>query len=375
MDALDGGMWNYGDASFPEVGVTFFAGTFVRHPLVLAAAKSVLMHLKQSGPELQQSLSKKAFNLAQKLRDIQRKFEAPIQIAQFSSLLSLGLLPEFKLGSLLFYYLREKGFHVWENRAVVLTTAHSDEDLERFVQAFHDALQEMQSAGFLPEARLQQADQDVPLDRIRRRVAARSPRRFLFRKRRKNGSPGFSGRLPLTEAQKELWLTAMLGDDASRALNNSVLIRMRGELNLEVLQSSLQLLVERHDSLRTFFDSGNPEQEIVSNLDLQIPMVDWSGLAPEQQHTSLCEEFDHERRQVFELTQAPLMRTKIIKLGPSDHMLWLTLHHLVTDGWSVGVLLHELKQLYNCAVPGASVVPARHAVFRVREVSERPFEA
>ena len=161
MDALDGGMWNYGDASFPEAGVTFFAGTFVRHPLVLAAAKSVLIHLKQSGPELQQSLSKKAFNLAQKLRDIQRKFAAPIQIGQFSSLLSLGLLPEFKLGSLLFYYLREKGFHVWENRTVVLTTAHSDEDLERFVQAFHDALQEMQAAGFLPEKGAEQPHQDV----------------------------------------------------------------------------------------------------------------------------------------------------------------------------------------------------------------------
>ena len=55
---------------------------------------------------------------------------------------------------------------------------------------------------------------------------------------------------------------------------------------------------------------------------------------------------------VFELTQAPLMRTKIIKLGPSDHMLWLTFHHLVTDGWSVGVLLHELKQLYNSQCQG-----------------------
>ena len=53
MDALDGGQWNYGDTSFPEVGVTFFAGTFVRHPLALAAAKAVLLHLKEQGPELQ----------------------------------------------------------------------------------------------------------------------------------------------------------------------------------------------------------------------------------------------------------------------------------------------------------------------------------
>ena len=144
----------------------------------------------------------------------------------------------------------------------------------------------------------------------------------------------------------------MLGDDASRALNSSLLTRMRGELNLELLQRSLQLLVERHDSLRTFFDPGRPEQEIVSNLALQIPIADWSGLAPEQQHTSLREELDHERGQVLELTQAPLLRTKIIKLGSSDHVLLLTFHHLVTDGWSVGVLLHELKQLYNAQCQG-----------------------
>ena len=54
MDALDGGMWNYGDDSFPETGVTFFAGTFVRHPLALAAACAVLNHLKQAGPQLQE---------------------------------------------------------------------------------------------------------------------------------------------------------------------------------------------------------------------------------------------------------------------------------------------------------------------------------
>ena len=59
MDALDGGMWQYGDESFPETGVTFFAGTFVRHPLALAAAKSVLLHLKEQGPELQRSLTEK----------------------------------------------------------------------------------------------------------------------------------------------------------------------------------------------------------------------------------------------------------------------------------------------------------------------------
>ena len=67
MDALDGGMWQYGDESYPEVGVTFFAGTFVRHPLALAAARAVLKRLKQEGPALQRSLSDKTAELARTL--------------------------------------------------------------------------------------------------------------------------------------------------------------------------------------------------------------------------------------------------------------------------------------------------------------------
>ncbi len=70
MDALDGGMWQYGDDSFPEVGVTFFAGTFVRHPLALAAAKAVLEHLKANGPELQQRITEKTSQLVARLNGL-----------------------------------------------------------------------------------------------------------------------------------------------------------------------------------------------------------------------------------------------------------------------------------------------------------------
>src|SRR5438046_9703512 len=107
MDALDGGQWHYGDGSFPEVGVTFFAGTFVRHPLALAAAKAVLTHLKQSGPELQRQLAERTATLAGQLRTIIREFQAPYHVAQFSSLIQLTFPPEHKFAGLLFFQLRE----------------------------------------------------------------------------------------------------------------------------------------------------------------------------------------------------------------------------------------------------------------------------
>src|SRR6202023_2162428 len=77
MDALDGGTWQFGDDSYPEVGVTFFAGTFVRHPLTLAAAKSVLQHLKEQGPELQQSLTAKTASLVSALNALFEKGNVP----------------------------------------------------------------------------------------------------------------------------------------------------------------------------------------------------------------------------------------------------------------------------------------------------------
>ncbi len=150
MDALDGGQWQYGDTSFPEVGVTFFAGTFVRHPLALAAAKAVLTHLKEAGPQLQQRLASRAVQAANDMRAVLAEFEAPYNITQFTSLIQLGLPHDQKFAALLFYYLREHGIHIWENRAFVLTTAHSEEDFSRFNEALRASLAEMRDGEFLP---------------------------------------------------------------------------------------------------------------------------------------------------------------------------------------------------------------------------------
>src|SRR5216117_600930 len=89
MDALDGGQWQYGDTSFPEVGVTFFAGTFVRHPLALAAAKAVLTHLKQHGPELQQQLSDTTEKMVGELNAHFDAIGMPIHVQRFTSMFHL----------------------------------------------------------------------------------------------------------------------------------------------------------------------------------------------------------------------------------------------------------------------------------------------
>ncbi len=151
MDALDGGFWEFGDASFPEVGVTFFAGTFVRHPMALAAAEVVLNRLKEAGPDLQRSLADKVDRFVKQLTQHLERVQAPIKVNHFSSFFYVTCPHELPYSGLLFYLLREKGVHIWEYRPCFFTLAHTDQDIDLVMKAFKDSVAEMQAAGFLPQ--------------------------------------------------------------------------------------------------------------------------------------------------------------------------------------------------------------------------------
>lgn len=169
MDALDGGFWQFGDDSVPEVGVTYFAGTFVRHPLALAAAKAVLQHLKQSGPSLQQNLNARTDKFVAELMGYFQQVQAPFTAYNFGSLFMVKSLAEFPYGDLLFYLLRDKGVHTWDHRPCFLTTAHSEADLAFVMAAFKESITEMQSAGFLSAPPIEVTNREVTNNSLRNR--------------------------------------------------------------------------------------------------------------------------------------------------------------------------------------------------------------
>ncbi|MSU58570.1 MAG: amino acid adenylation domain-containing protein [Pedosphaera sp.] len=325
MDALDGGHWRYGDASFPEVGVTFFAGTFVRHPLAMASALAVLTHLKEQGPKLQQSLNDKTEKLVGELNSHFEKVGVPIRAQRFSSMFHLTFAPELKYASLLFYHLREKGMHIWEGRPSFLSTVHTEEDVARVVRGFKESVAELQAGGFFPET-----NRTDGTNALQREVVS----------------------LPLTEAQKELWLGAQMGDDASRAFNDSFVIHLRGAPNLELMRETLQLLVDRHDGLRTTFTADGLSQRIAPSLALAIPLTDLSALAAGERERRLAQAVSAMETRPFDLVRGPLIRAEILKLGEAQHALLMATHHLVVDGWSVGVLLFELSKHYSARAQG-----------------------
>jgi glutamate-1-semialdehyde aminotransferase len=150
MDALDGGFWQYGDDSLPTVGVTYFAGTFVRHPLALAACKAVLLRLKAEGPGLQKGMNARTEALAAALNAEFTSLGAPLKVKQFSTLWKTFYLEEQPFGDLLFYMLRDRGLHIYDGFPCFMTTSHDEQATKLIVEAFRDSVIEMQESGFLP---------------------------------------------------------------------------------------------------------------------------------------------------------------------------------------------------------------------------------
>ncbi|CAM4238159.1 amino acid adenylation domain-containing protein [Pedobacter westerhofensis] len=150
MDALDGGFWKYGDDSFPEIGVTYFAGTFVRHPLALAAGRASLLYMKEKGTALQATLNQHTTYLAGLLNSTMEEFHLPMYAAYFGSLWKIKFKEEYPYSELLFTLMREKGIHIWDGFPCFLTEAHTMDEIELIAAKFRESIIELISVDLIP---------------------------------------------------------------------------------------------------------------------------------------------------------------------------------------------------------------------------------
>lgn len=155
MNMIDGGIWNFGDDSHPDVKMTSVAGTFCKHPLAVAAACATLEYLKARGPSLQETVNRRMEMFANRLNTYFSEERVPIRLEYFGSLFHLQYTGEIS-GSLLplefelfFYLLLEKGVFTWEMRVCCLSAAHTDEDMDFVFQAVRDSVQALREGGFL----------------------------------------------------------------------------------------------------------------------------------------------------------------------------------------------------------------------------------
>jgi hypothetical protein len=159
--------------------------------------------------------------------------------------------------------------------------------------------------------------------------------------------------LPLSFAQQRLWFLDQLSP-ANPVYNIPLTIRLTGELAVATLAHSLRALVARHESLRTSFATvkGAPTQVITPIVIQQLPLIDLSELAEGARQVQLQYLLHAEVMRPFDLARGPLLRTTLLRLDPTEHVLQLTLHHIIADGWSLDVLLHELITVYRAASSG-----------------------
>ncbi|MGQ0554672.1 MAG: amino acid adenylation domain-containing protein [Nitrospiraceae bacterium] len=164
---------------------------------------------------------------------------------------------------------------------------------------------------------------------------------------------------PASFAQQRLWFLSQLDPD-SASYNTALAVRLRGPLNREAMRWSLTEIVRRHEILRTTFDEvdGDLVQVIVENCPMDVPVVDFSLESPTERERLAAEAAQMEAHQPFDLRTGPLMRVRLLKLGPQEHILILTLHHIVCDGWSSQILAREFGTLYEaCEASVPSPLP------------------
>ncbi|MEG3918362.1 amino acid adenylation domain-containing protein [Microcoleus sp. T3_A4] len=174
--------------------------------------------------------------------------------------------------------------------------------------------------------------------------------------------------IPLSFAQERLWFFDQL-EPGNPFYNLCGAVRITGQLNAEALRQSIEKIIERHEILRTAFAAveGQPIQVVAAAGDFQMPLIDLSDRSPDDRQAEVQRLSAEEARAPFDLGQSSLLRAKLLRLGETEHVLLLTVYHIIFDGWSLGVFLRELAEFYQAfssdRLPLLSPLPIQYADF------------
>jgi len=153
---------------------------------------------------------------------------------------------------------------------------------------------------------------------------------------------------PTTEPQREIFTNVQLGGDAANcAYNESVSLKLKGAFDLHVLERAVDLLIGRHEALRATFSKDGTLIQVAGELKISIPFIDLTSLPGIEKEKKLKAELTKEAETPFDLEKGPLIRVSVIKLENNIHNIVLTLHHMVGDGWSLGMCMIDLSKFYS----------------------------
>ncbi|REJ41112.1 MAG: amino acid adenylation domain-containing protein [Microcystis flos-aquae TF09] len=172
--------------------------------------------------------------------------------------------------------------------------------------------------------------------------------------------------LPLSFAQQRMWFLYQM-DQQNSAYNEALTIRLTGRLNIDILEQTINAIIQRHESLRTTFPmvEGKPIQKIAPSLKIKLLVINLKDISQDQIDKQIIEEL----QKPFDLTQAPLLRCTLFDLGYENYILVNVFHHIIIDGWSKGILFKELSKFYQAFLSNSTVdlpeLPIQYADFAV----------
>jgi amino acid adenylation domain-containing protein len=213
------------------------------------------------------------------------------------------------------------------------------------------------------------------------RIASLSPeKRQILLQRLQQKTPVASSQIPpqsrdsnifpVSFAQQRLWFVDQM-QPGNPFYNIPVAVRLQGELNIPALEYSFNQLIQRHEALRTTFTTieGKPVQAIAPSMQLTLPVVDLRSFDPATQQQTVHHLATQEAQRPFDLTQAPLLRVSLLQLSKTQYVMLFTLHHIISDIWSTGILVEEIATLYTAYCEGKSIslpeLPIQYADFAV----------
>ncbi len=331
MDVLDGGVWRFGDDSYPTAQRTLFGGAFFKHPLSMAVTCAVLEEVRRRGTPMYEELNERTARLVERMNAFFKEGRYPVTTVRYGSMFRFLFRRDARYADLFYQHLILKGVHTLpETGTCFLCAAHTDEDVDTIVRAVCESVDEMRRGGLLPPAPGGPAPDPAP------EPATGVPE-------------GKARALPLTEGQRQLWIESQMGDEASLAYVESITLRLRGALDFRALVRAVRALVARHDTLRTTFGPEGDVRIVHPEMEVDIPLADFTCVGADAREAKLDAWVKREVRRPFDLAAGPLVRFSVAALDPERHLLVISAHHAVLDGWSFGVVTRELGVLYAAA--------------------------
>ena len=183
-------------------------------------------------------------------------------------------------------------------------------------------------------------------------------------------APAAPATVPTTEEQREIWTSILIGGEASSlSYNESITLYLDGNCNIQQLTEACKAVVQRHEILRSTFAADGNSYSVASEVKLEIPVIDLTDLNPSEKKNRISHFAQREAEIPFDLATGPVIRFAIFKISSSETALTFTAHHMVCDGWSIGIILQDISKFYSAFIKNET--PVLDDVFAFSEYSAR----